>query len=340
MVRLSALGDVTLAVPLVRTLQASFPSARITWITSKASFALLEGLAQVEFVVIDKPRSCADYRALSRRMAGRRFDALLALQANLRVNLIYPLIGADIKLGFDRQRAREGQWLFTNQRIAFGKEHLLDSFLAFAAALGARQPVIAWGLPLGDSDHRFAAEHLRSPGPFLAVNPAASKPERNWGVDGYVAVLRAAHASWGTTAVLTGGPDPSETELAQRIADAVDSPLINLVGKTSPKQLAAVLQRAQCLLAPDTGPAHIAVAVGTPVVGLYAVAPPALSRPYLYPELVVNKYPDAVRELLGRDPDTVAWGTRVHDPRAMGLISAEDVLAKLALVLGNASAKR
>lgn len=333
-VRLSALGDATLAVPVVRTLRAAYPRARLTWITSPLAFALLEGLPGVEFIVIDKPGTLGDYRALARQLRGRRFDALLALQANLRVNLIYPLINADIKLGFDLHRAREGQWLFTNQRIPFKSEHLLDSFLAFARALGAKHSLMTWDLPLGASDYAFADQQLAGGGPLLAVNPAASKPERNWSVEGYVSVLRSAQARWHLGIVLTGGSHPDEIALGKHIAEQLHGRVINLVGKTTPKQLAAVLKHCDCLLAPDTGPTHIAVAVGTPVIGLYAVAPPELSGPYFYPDLVVNKYPQAVSSLLHRNPAKVPWNTRVHDPRAMALIQPDEVLEKLELVFG------
>lgn len=327
----------TLAVPLVRTLRAAYPGARLTWITSPLAFALLEGLPGVEFVVIDKPTGLADYRNLPRRLQGRKFDALLALQANLRVNLIYPLIKADIKLGFDRLRAREGQWLFTNRRIRFAPEHLLDSFLAFGRALGATHSLITWDLPLGEPDLAFADLQLAGDGPLLAVNPAASKAERNWNIERYISVIRTAQARWKVRVVLTGSSQPDEIDLGARIAAQVPGRIINLIGKTTPKQLAAVLKRSDCLLAPDTGPAHIAVAVGTPVVGLYGVAPPELSGPYFYPDLVVNKYPQAVRTFLRRDPEQVPWNTRVHDAGAMALIQADEVLEKLELVFSGSA---
>lgn len=334
LVRLSALGDVTLTVPLVRTLRAAYPGAKLTWITSPLAFALLDGLPGVEFIVVDKPRTLRDYRALARRLRGRKFDAVLALQASLRINLIYPFISADIKLGFDRQRAREGQWLFTNRRIRFAREHLVDSFLAFGQALGVKHPLMIWDLPLGNADLAFADQQLAGDGPFLAVNPAASKAERNWTVEGYLTVLRAAQARWKVHVVLTGGSRPDEIALGMRIAEQLPGRVINLIGKTTPKQLAAALKRCDCLLAPDTGPVHIAVAVGTPVVGLYAVAPPELSGPYFFPDLIVDKYPEAVRTLLRRDPEKVPWNTRVHHPEAMALIQPDDVLEKLELVFG------
>jgi heptosyltransferase I len=113
---------------------------------------------------------------------------------------------------------------------------------------------------------------------------------------------------------------------------AKPSALLNLIGQTTPKQLAAVLGKVRALVAPDTGPVHIATAMGTPVIGLYAVAPPELSGPYLSRHLVVNCFPQAVRQMLGKDPDAAAWGTRVHSAKAMALIEVEPVLEKLAMV--------
>jgi heptosyltransferase I len=332
-VRLSALGDVTLLVPTIRTLQQAFPEAAITWITSRPAYQLLEGIQGVEFIVIDKPRGLGDYLQLRQQLCERHFDVLLAMQASLRVNLMYPCIRAKVKIGFDRQRARDGQWLFTNRRIPFAEQHLLDSFIAFAREIGATEAVICWDLAIGEEQRQWAREQLGEGGPLLAVNPAASKAERNWPVARFAEVINEAVRRWGVRVVLTGGPAEEEREIGRQLIAQLETAAINLIGLTSPKQLAAVLEAADCLLAPDTGPAHIAVAMGTPVVGLYAVAPPQLSAPYLYPELVVDRFPQAVQEILGQDPANVKWGTRVHDPSAMSLISVEDVLDKISQVL-------
>ncbi len=324
------MGDVTLVVPTVRSLQKAFPHARITWIISQPAYALIEGLDGVDFVVIDKPRSVADYLHLRRRLAAYNFDLLLALQANLRVNLIYPLIRATRKIGFDRTRAREGQWLFTHERIPFTpQQHLLESFLSFAHAAGAREADLRWDLPLCEADWRWADEKLANlPRPWLAINPSASKAERNWPLERYVEVVTELAKSHGGSVILTGGPAEEEKALAARLHQQLPAAL-DLVGATSPKQLAAVLGRCDALLAPDTGPVHIAVAMGTPVVGLYAVAPPSLSGPYTSQQWVANRYPDAVRQFLHKDAESVPWNTRVHDTGAMRLITAAEVTTKL-----------
>ena len=334
-VRLSALGDVTLLLPAIETLRRALPRAHITWITGAGAYELLEGYPGVEFIVFDKRRGLRAYGDLRRRLRGRKFDALLAMQASWRANFIYPLIDTPIKIGFDRTRARDGQWLFTNRRIAFAREHLLDSFLAFVAALGVTGQAIRWNLPLSESDRTWAVTQLsRSRGPVLAVNPGASKAEREWPAARWIEVIRTAQDRWGVQVVLTGGPGARERATGEKIMHAVSGGVTNLIGATTPKQLAALLEKCACLAAPDTGPVHLAVAVGTPVVGLYAVAPPQLSGPYLYPELVINRFPEAVRNILGRDPSTVAWTTRVHSGEPMQLIRVEEVLDRLAQIFG------
>ena len=146
--RLSALGDVCMVVPVIRTLQQALPQAQITWIISRPAYDLVEGMDGVEFIVIDKPRGLGDYLALRKRLKHERFDVLLAMQAALRANLIYPFIHAPLKIGFDKNRARDKQSWFTNAAIPFAKEHLMDSFLAFAKELGVKETVTSIGCPV------------------------------------------------------------------------------------------------------------------------------------------------------------------------------------------------
>ena len=332
LMRLSALGDVCLVLPLVRTLQAAFPQAQITWVISRAMHEFLAGLDGVEFVIYDKGRAMGAYLNFWRTMGSRQFDVLLAAQASWRANLLYPLIHAPVKIGFDRARARDFHRYMVNRHIAPGRQHLLDGFLSFATALGVEKKVIEWRLPLTPADTDFARAQL---GPekifWLAVNPAASKARRNWPPERYAAVINHALEKRGWRVVLTGGPGPGERTLGEAVLAGVHrkSAVLNLIGKTTAKQLAAVLGRVNALLAPDTGPVHVATAMGTPVVGLYAEVTPELSGPYFSPNLVVNKFPEAVRQFLGRDPDKVPLGTRVRSAEAMKLVTVEAVLQEL-----------
>jgi heptosyltransferase I len=333
LVRLSALGDVTLLVPVIRSLQAALPNARLTWIIGRGAHELVRDLPGVEFIVLDKDHGLAGYLALRRYLSGRRFDVLLALQASLRANLIYPLIRAPVKVGFDRARARDAQWLFTNARIREAREHLLDSFFAFIEYLGVTERVLQWDLPITAADREWARAQLPAhDGPLLAINPCASKSERDWLPQHFATVVRAAQERWRAHVVLTGAPGAREQAVGASIAAAAPNAVTNLIGRTTPKRLAAVLEAADCLLAPDTGPVHMAVAMGTPVVGLYAVAPAQLSGPYGGRHLVIDKYAEAVRGILRRDPATVSWRTRVHRGNPMALIEPSEVLEKLSQV--------
>lgn len=335
-VRLSALGDCFLLVPLIHTLRVNFPQAKITWIIERQLAPLFTSLEGVELIPINKPKSPKDYRYLRTQFADREFDLLIAAQASLRVNLIYPCIKAKVKLGFDKQRARDLHQWFVNERISPKQEHLLDGFLGFAKHLGIDAPTIEWPLQLAPEATAWAEKELAGER-YIAINPAASKLERTPQASFYQKLIEQILNTTAYHILLTGGPSDMETELASEVASANPQKIKNLTGKTSLVQLTALMAAVDLLIAPDTGPAHIATAFGTPVIGLYAVAPPELSGPYLSQELVINKFPEAVTSILGKDPATIPWGTRVHDREAMDLIQIEEVMEKLTQVLNDQS---
>ena len=333
-VRFSALGDVVMVATAVRALQRCLPEASITWITSPLAYSLLSGMDGVKFEVIEKPQTLADYRAFYRAFRMRRFDVVLAMQANLRINLLYPALRAPIKIGFDRTRAREGQWLFCNRHIPFRDTHLIDSFLSFVETLAGEPAAAICGLPLDESDLCWAREQLQTlPKPWVAIHPHASKTERNWLPERYAEVVERSVSRWQAGILLTGGNSPAEQALSERLAQRATGHILNLNGKTSLKRLAALLGQVDVLLAPDTGAVHIARAMGTPVIGLYAVASPKLTGHYRQMEYCVDRYPQAVQKFLGKTPEQLAWNTRVHHPDAMSLIAVDDVMQQLEKVL-------
>ena len=329
-VRFSALGDLVLVLPLLRNLQKNFPKTRLTLITSPLGYDMLGGVTDVEFEIFDKPQTLADYRNFYRAFRDRKFDVVLALQANLRINLLYPALHAPLKIGFDRMRAKEGQWLFCNRHINYTGPHLLDSFLAFGEKFGALPQPVEWDLPLPDKTLEwadFTLKHL--PRPIIAMHPVSSKAERNWPLERHVEIVDAAVKAGKCSFVFTGSNHPLDQQCCARLEQAAGTAGINLCGRTTPKQLAAVLGKVDGLIAPDTAAVHMARAMGTPVIGLYAVVSSELSGPYGRMEYVVDRYPDAVRKLLGKDPLTVPWNTRVHHPDAMRFITTEAVLQQL-----------
>lgn len=329
-VRLSALGDVLMLVPLVRAIQKTYPETSITWIISKPAYDLVDGLEHVEFVVIDKPKSLKDYWQFKKMMQGRRFDVLLATQASLRANLLYPWIKADRKIGYDKRRAKDLHRLFVNEAITPGQDHTLESFLKFAQPLGIYHPDVVWDLTFREEDYQWAETHVPSKR-YIVINPAASKPERSWSASRYIEVIRYIKQR-GFDVVLTGGPGEHDRELADKIL--AETSCYDLVGKTRLKQLMAVIAKANLALCPDTGPAHMATAVGTPVVALHAVTNPGVSAPYLFQQYVVNCYPKAAQEILQEDAKALPWGTQIHSQQAMSFISVADVQDQLEKLIG------
>jgi heptosyltransferase I len=332
--RLSAIGDTCHALPVVRTLQRAWPQARLTWVIGKTEASLMSGLDGVELVVLDKAAGPGGFLEVRRRLAGRRFDLLLMMHASLRANLVSLMIRADARLGFDRARARDYQWLFSNARIpARGGEHVMDGLFSFAEAVGIRERLLRWDIPLATEDRAFAERCIPSGQRAVIISPCSSqrfRNYRNWNIENYAAVAEHAARTHQASVIVTGGPSALERRYAEGICNlARDGRPVNLVGKTSLKQLLALLDRADALVCPDSGPAHMATAVGTPVVGLYATSNRLRTGPYLSQRWVVDHYPDAVRKEFGVPVDRLPWGARVRDPDAMDLIKVEEVTARL-----------
>lgn len=336
-VRLSALGDVVMVVPLIKMIRREWPAASIAWIIGKAAHPAVASLERmgVEFVVIDKPRGPGDYLALRRRMAGRTFDALLCLQASWRANLIYPCIRAYRKIGYGDDRSRDLQTLFIREKIPHAPQpHILDGFLRFGEALGGvRSPADyqgTWGLEVEPSALAWAEATLPRC-PWLAVSPCASKAERDWSAASYAETLNRIWHAHKLPVVLLGGPSPREHTMADSIRAQLDPgcPVTKLTGATTVPQLVAALSRCAALLAPDTGAVHIARAFDRPVVGLYAVAPSSRTGPYECLDYCVDKFPAAVALVHGANADVNDPQRRMHDPRAMSLITPPEATRQL-----------
>jgi heptosyltransferase I len=324
LLRLSALGDVTHALALVRALQRGLPGLAITWIIGKGEAKLLEGLDGVEFIVFDKKAGLAGFQALRAQLAGRRFDVLLQLQLALRAGLASTLVRAERRIGFDRERSKEGHSLFVNERIAPGGHHVLDAFLQFLAPLGVAPGPVEWRMPVPGDAHEWAAQQLPGDQPTLLVSPCSSHPLRNWRAERYAAVADHA-AARGWRIVLCGGRSQLERDTADAILAAMSAPALDLVGKDTLKQLLALLARASLVLTPDSGPTHLANAMGTAVLGLHACTDAGRSGPYSDTRWCVNHYPEAVSRFLRIAPGDVRWGRRVEFPGVMDLVTVPEV---------------
>jgi heptosyltransferase I len=328
-------------LPVVRTLQAAWPDTRITWIIGRTELGLLEGASGIEFITFNKSAPWASLLSIRRQLAGRRFPLLLHMHASMRANLVSRAVRADLRLGFDRARARDYQWLFTNERISpTPSQHVMDGLFSFAEHLGIRRRILRWDFSLMPDDRHLANELTAGSGALCVISPCASqrfRNYRNWSVASYAAVTRHLTEARGARVVLTGGPTALERQYGEQIQEAVGGPanarVTNLIGRTRLKELFAILQAADLLICPDSGPAHMATAAGTPVVGLYATSNPHRTGPYFSQRLVVSRYPEAVRHEFDKPVEALRWGERVRTPGAMDLIPVVDVLERVDAVL-------
>ena len=311
-------------VPLIRTLHRAWPDVPISWILGKGEARLMEGLEDVELIVFDKGAGARGVSALRKALAGRRFEVLLQMQLALRANLLSALVRADRRIGYDLARSKEGHSLFINERIRAGGHHVLDAFAKFCEPLGLTQDRVEWDLPVPEAARAWAAEQLPGDQPTLIVSPCSSHTLRNWRADRYAAVAdHAAQRGW--RIAICGGRSELERRTGDEILNAMRHPAIDLIGKDTLKQLLALLELARLVLSPDSGPAHMANAMGTKVIGLFACTDRERCGPYSDLRWSVNHYDEASRKFMGKPSSELRWGKRVEFPDVMDLISVEEV---------------
>ncbi|MDD1782053.1 glycosyltransferase family 9 protein [Enterovibrio sp. ZSDZ35] len=326
--RLSAIGDVCNAIAAVQAIKTQWPDTDITWIAGKAEAALLTPLLPTITVIpFDKKAGFKGMQAVWKALDGKHFDALLHMQTAIRASLLSLGIKAKFKLGFDKTRVSDLQQYFTNVKVPSPQSlHVLDGFMAFTETLGLKPQKPTWTLPIRDEDTAWAKAQLGDK-PTLVVAPAASKAFKNWTAEGYAAVIE--HTiDKGFDVILAGGPGQIEIDLGHAIENQISRQVKNLIGKTTLLQLLALEKEAALVLAPDSGPAHLANAVNTPVIGLYAHHNPARTGPYNWRKYVVSAYAEAIEAETGKAVEQVSWRTRVKDEHAMQRITTESVIAR------------
>ena len=327
LLRLSALGDVTHVVPLVRTLRAAWPQLPITWLIGGAERRLLAGLDGVEFVEYDKRSGVRGMRELRRGLQGRRFEVLMQLQVAARANFLSAFIPADRRIGYDRARSKDLHGLFVNERIPDRTGvHVLEAIGSFCEPLGLKQNEVVWDLPVPQAARDWAQAQWPQDGtPTLLISPCSSHALRNWRPDRYAAVAGHA-ASRGWRVVLCGGRSEFERNMGNAILASAKAPILDLIGKDTLEQLPALLERGDLVLTPDSGPMHIANAVGAKVLGLHAASNPKRSGPYSDLRYCVNRYDDAARRFMGKSASELKWGAKIEYPGVMDLVTVQDAI--------------
>lgn len=323
MVMMSAVGDAVHVMPIIHALKAHKPDTHITWVLQPGPATLVRGHPLVDdIIVFDRSRGWRAFLDVREALATRRFDVVLGLQVYFKAGLITAFTHAPIKLGFDKARARDGNWLFTTHRIAPHRgQHVQDQYFEFLDALRVPHGEPQWTLgPWNDEERAwqrdFAAQFDR---PIVPLVIGTSKPDKDWFAERWVAVCHALYHEHGLQPVLVGSRSPRE--LAAEAVIMPGAPFAHSALGSGLRRLAAILDTAALAISPDTGPLHLGLALRTPVISLIGYTNPKRVGPYDYAhDLMIDAYGDP-----GEDYPL----DMVYRPDRMSRISVDDVLQRV-----------
>lgn len=332
--RLSALGDAVLTIPLIETLVASSRFSEVVWITTQQVVELLGPIEKCRFVVVEKTNSLASFNRNWKILRNENLETLILAQASFSAHLVSVLIRAKRKIGFDQRRGKDLHRFFIDESIPYRDEHFVEAYLSFAAKLkiSPKADRSFWFSAFKHIDLDFGKKFRVVDKFLILVNPCPSKHERRWIQEGYRLLIKTL-LEHNCTPVIIGGNHAEEQSFNLKVAEGFGSRVTNLTGSLNLKNWASLLKEADLVVAPDTGAIHLANALGTPVVGLYAVANPLLTGPFRNLQHSVNKYPEAVKKFECVKPRD--FHHRVHDNRAMKLIEFDEVWDQVSSILGN-----
>jgi heptosyltransferase I len=298
-VKLSSLGDVIHALPVARALRSAFPAARLTWIVEAREYAILRDHPDLDSVLpvdtrlwrrlIWRPAGVrAVWQKLGRlqsRIRAARFDVTLDLQGLIKSGLLTAYTGARLRVGFSASWCHE--WpscLFTNRHVTPPREavHVVEQYLSLLAPLGVVRPTPEFHIPVRPEADRRMEEFLGEQGikrhdALVGLNPGAGRENKRWPVSHMRQLAERLGQEPGVRLLLLWGPD--EIHMARQIRDGLSMKAI-LAPPTDLDELTALLRRSTLLVANDTGPLHLAAAVGTACLGLYGPTPAERNRPY------------------------------------------------------------
>ena len=278
----SAIGDVVHALPVLNLLRRKWPHAHVSWVVTPACQGLVENHPQIDEVIRFEramwskswrsPIALANLLRFARRVHSRQFDLVIDLQGLLRSGWIVAESKAPVRVGFSN--AREMGWLFYTHRVPMRwEDHAVDRNLCIAEALGLGRDPVEFVLAVDDRD-RQAVEMLVDQGSRYAVLvPGTNWETKKWPVEKFAALVGPLKELFGLSTVVAGSAP--ESELAEQIPGAT-----NLCGKTTLRQLVALLEGADLVIANDSGPMHIASALGRPLVVMHGPTSAIRTGPY------------------------------------------------------------
>jgi len=311
-VMMSAVGDAVHVLPVINALKRRAPSSRITWVLQPGAAALVRGHRSVDDIVLfDRSKGVRAFTEVRRALASRRFDVVLNLQVYFKAGIVTSFTRSRVKLGFDRARARDMNWLFTTHKIpAHEPQHVQDQYFEFLTELGVPYEPIEWDLgpwPREREQQRAFFSEIERPAASIVV--ATSKPEKDWLPERWAAVCDALYHDFGLQPVLVGGRSPREVHAEQVIVERARVKPVSALG-SGLRPLVGILDGSALVLAPDTGPLHMSVALDRPTISLMGYTNPKRTGPYRrYHDLIVDAYghpgedyPISMENRLGRMP--------------------------------------
>jgi heptosyltransferase I len=322
---MSAVGDAVHVLPVINSIKRAHPETHITWVLQPGPASLVRGHANVdEIILFDRSRGVSSFLDVAGKLRSREFDLLIDLQVYFKAGMVTALSGAKRRLGFDRARARDANWLFTTERIAARPvQHVQDQYFEFLGALGLSSEPVTWDLgpwpDERDAQQGFMARFNR---PFAAIVVATSKSEKDWQPEKWAAIADVLSNEYALQTVLVGGTSARERVAADTIMAKATSKPFSALG-SGLRNLVGILDASALVLSPDTGPLHMTVALDRPVISLMGYTDPRRTGPYRkFHDLIIDAFHDDGE----RGPITMQ--TR-HD--RMSHISVDDVAAKIAL---------
>jgi len=294
-VMMTALGDAVHVLPVITALKRHRPDCHITWVLQTGPAKLVRGHPDIDDIIIfDKRKGTRGFLEVREAMAGRRLDLVLALQVYFKAGLVTALIDAPVKLGFDRARARDVNWLFTTNRIPpHDNQHVQDQYLEFLEYLGVPYEPLTWHLgPWPDERDAQRAFFAQFDRPVVTMVIGTSKAEKDWLPERWAVLNDVLAERYGLTPVLVGGRSPRELETARIIFETTRHPPIDMLG-CSVREMVGILHGSALVVSLDTGPLHMSVALDRPVISLMGYNNPKRVGPYRkFHDLVVDAYGD------------------------------------------------
>jgi lipopolysaccharide heptosyltransferase I len=287
----SALGDVVHTLPVLNLLRRRWPKAHIAWMINPGFASLIDRHPQLDEVILFErrrfgqfwrdPSAALGFFKFTGSLRAHRFDLVLDLQGLFRSGWLTFKTRAPIRVGF--ANARELAHLFYTHRVQVGspEQHAVERYLKMAEFIGAGREPVEFNFATSEADRASVSQLLGDVNNYAVLMPGTNWETKRWPVEHFAALVEPLREQYGLESIVAGGPDVAP--LAARMPGT-----INLVGKTNLRQLTALLERAALVVANDSGPMHIAAALGRPLVTPYGPTNPIRTGPYARMDTVIR----------------------------------------------------